>query len=189
MKHSNKKILANRENAKKSTGPKTVHGKQVSSQNAITHGLLCKNLKFDSLEDEKQFAKSRASIRKRLGVRDSYERQLADNLAADLWKQQQVLELEQSELNRRRKMPKMLREVVESAQRQNWDSHTVTAGLNMALAAGECEELSFTLADNQDSNSKGGGGLLSTPESKEREKITALTCRLTNALPTLWSII
>ena len=33
-------ILANQENAKKSTGPKTVKGKQRSSMNAMTHGIF-----------------------------------------------------------------------------------------------------------------------------------------------------
>ena len=39
MSSSNFKILANRENAKHSTGPRTSAGKQRSSLNAITHGL------------------------------------------------------------------------------------------------------------------------------------------------------
>ena len=36
---SEKQIAANRANAKRSTGPKTVAGKQRSSRNAFTHGL------------------------------------------------------------------------------------------------------------------------------------------------------
>ena len=41
---SNKKIEANKQNAKLSTGPKSPEGKKHSSRNAIKHGLLTKNL-------------------------------------------------------------------------------------------------------------------------------------------------
>ncbi len=35
-------IKANQENAKKSTGPTSIEGKQRSSMNAITHGIFAK---------------------------------------------------------------------------------------------------------------------------------------------------
>ena len=41
---SEKKIEANRKNARKSTGPKTPEGKAKSSQNALTHGLLAQQI-------------------------------------------------------------------------------------------------------------------------------------------------
>lgn len=41
---SEKKIIANQENALKSTGPKSLEGKNLSSQNAMKHGLLSKTL-------------------------------------------------------------------------------------------------------------------------------------------------
>jgi hypothetical protein len=43
---SEARLHANRENAKKSTGPKTVQGKAHSSRNALTHGLLAKTILF-----------------------------------------------------------------------------------------------------------------------------------------------
>ncbi len=44
---------ANRENAKKSTGPKTTEGKETSSQNATKHGLTASYdvIKYESQED------------------------------------------------------------------------------------------------------------------------------------------
>ena len=41
---SEKKLRANRQNAKKSTGPKTPEGKAKSSQNALKHGLLANQI-------------------------------------------------------------------------------------------------------------------------------------------------
>jgi hypothetical protein len=41
---SDRKVAANRENAKKSTGPKTDKGKAISSLNALTHGILAKKV-------------------------------------------------------------------------------------------------------------------------------------------------
>ncbi|HEV8293234.1 MAG TPA: hypothetical protein VGP94_14965, partial [Tepidisphaeraceae bacterium] len=38
---SEKQLLANRQNALKSTGPKTPVGKTISAQNALKHGMCC----------------------------------------------------------------------------------------------------------------------------------------------------
>ena len=46
-----KKILANRANAKKSTGPKTNLGKIKSSQNAIKHGLNAEKFVGENIND------------------------------------------------------------------------------------------------------------------------------------------
>ena len=44
---SEARLHANRENAKRSTGPKTARGKAYSRRNALTHGLLAKSVLFD----------------------------------------------------------------------------------------------------------------------------------------------
>jgi hypothetical protein len=56
---STKKIEANRKNAQKSTGPKTLQGKKQSSTNAIKDGLFVKHLANLPLENEdaKEFEK------------------------------------------------------------------------------------------------------------------------------------
>ncbi len=41
---SARKVEANRENAQKSTGPKTSEGKNYSRRNALRHGLFAMNL-------------------------------------------------------------------------------------------------------------------------------------------------
>lgn len=41
---SERQIRANRANATKSTGPKTLNGKTVSSRNAVRHGLTAQQV-------------------------------------------------------------------------------------------------------------------------------------------------
>jgi hypothetical protein len=58
---SDKKIQANRQNAKKSTGPKSIAGKKRSSLNSIKHGLTCeKNVCIGENKKEFEELKQRA---------------------------------------------------------------------------------------------------------------------------------
>ena len=51
---SQAKIIANRRNAKKSTGPRTRQGKAIASKNSIKHGLLA-HQKIISSENHADF--------------------------------------------------------------------------------------------------------------------------------------
>ena len=61
---SEKQVAANKENAKKSTGPKTEEGKTLVAENAVKHGFLSQKLflprenptVFATLHDELQLA-------------------------------------------------------------------------------------------------------------------------------------
>ena len=60
-----KQIQANRNNAKKSTGPRTEQGKAASSQNALKHGLLARDAVLpgeDPADYEAQIAALEADI-------------------------------------------------------------------------------------------------------------------------------
>jgi hypothetical protein len=45
---SERKLLANRANAQRSTGPRTQSGKEVSRRNALKHGILSRSLDLPS---------------------------------------------------------------------------------------------------------------------------------------------
>lgn len=63
---SERKIEANRRNARQSTGPKTEAGKQASRLNAVTHGLLAKAVVItagDYQEDAQEFARLLDALR------------------------------------------------------------------------------------------------------------------------------
>ena len=61
---SNNKVRANRENAKKSTGPKTVSGKEKVSGNALSHGLTAEKhvIIGESIEEFNTFKNSMFNV-------------------------------------------------------------------------------------------------------------------------------
>ena len=47
---SEKQLLANQQNALKSTGPKTNEGRAISARNSLKHGLLAKEVVITEVE-------------------------------------------------------------------------------------------------------------------------------------------
>ena len=78
---SEAQLAANRANAKLSTGPKTVAGKQNSSQNSRRHGLTCRTawLGEDKLQSEKFFSSQWLRIRPRNVVEEIHTGSLLRN--------------------------------------------------------------------------------------------------------------
>jgi hypothetical protein len=60
-----RRLEANRENARRSTGPRTEEGKRRSRRNAVRHGLTAKTV-IDVLEDPEDYKASRRPSSKRL---------------------------------------------------------------------------------------------------------------------------
>ena len=51
------RLRANRSNARKSTGPRTLSGKEISSMNAIVHGLSAKRVSASCDPEVDRFAR------------------------------------------------------------------------------------------------------------------------------------
>lgn len=89
----NNRIEANRQNARKSTGPKTAEGKAAVARNATKHGLLSKQV----YRDEHEEAELRA-----LAVRlyaqfqpvGAMEELLVDRIVSNAWRLRRLLEVE-----------------------------------------------------------------------------------------------
>ncbi len=91
-----RKRESNRENAKKSTGPKTARGKANSRFNALKHGLCAKRLMVSSqgkLFDE-DLRKLLETLQEQYGSDDIRIQLLCDAIATEHWRQGQGLRLE-----------------------------------------------------------------------------------------------
>lgn len=89
-----KQQAANRRNALKSTGPKTLEGKARTSMNALKHGLRASSLAVPILEDPEDW-----EVHRSLVVRDSapagyLETILSERVAALLWRLGRVVRYE-----------------------------------------------------------------------------------------------
>jgi len=78
-------ILANRENAQRSTGPKTQEGKQAAGRNAIRHGLTGTQIVMPG-EDASAYEELRQGLRQSYRPSNEAEYILVDQIAANAWR-------------------------------------------------------------------------------------------------------
>jgi hypothetical protein len=80
-----RQLEANRENAQRSSGPRTDQGKRVSRRNALRHGLAAETV-IDILEDTDDYKAFEATIIADYDARTAVERELVLRLASLLWR-------------------------------------------------------------------------------------------------------
>ena len=80
-----KQIIANQQNAKHSTGPKTESGKRRSRRNAIRQGLTAETV-IDILEDPADYKAFERTIKSDYSPQTAIEGQLVTRLASLLWR-------------------------------------------------------------------------------------------------------
>jgi len=83
---SDAKLTANRENAKKSTGPKTLAGKRASSRNAARHALLSVVPVLPGVESAMDWEAHRSALIASIAPVGYLETVLADRAASLLWR-------------------------------------------------------------------------------------------------------
>ena len=83
---SQRKIEANRRNAKKSTGPKTAKGKAKSSWNSTRHGLLSQRLPLIYGKTKKHFTRLLKSLQQDLEPVGTLEELLVEKIAQTYWR-------------------------------------------------------------------------------------------------------
>jgi hypothetical protein len=93
-----KQILANQQNAKLSTGPRTESGKRRSRRNAIRHGLTAETV-IDTLEDVADYRAFVRAIKSDYSPQTAIESQLVSRLASLLWRLRRAVIVESGLLN------------------------------------------------------------------------------------------
>ena len=95
-------LAANRRNAKSSTGPRTERGKHNTSQNALQHRILAKEVVLETDEERAEFQELVQTCSDENALDELLRRFVADEIATQLWKLRITLGLETRELARRR---------------------------------------------------------------------------------------
>jgi hypothetical protein len=90
---SERQVRANRENALRSTGPRTEEGKAAVGKNALKHGLLSSQVLLPD-EDEGAFREFRDRLYERLRPEGELEELLADRVCACAWRLRRLIGVE-----------------------------------------------------------------------------------------------
>jgi hypothetical protein len=86
-------LIANQNNAKKSTGPITVRGKQTVSNNALKHGVFSKTLILTD-EDPDEYKSLVDQLLQELHPIGLLEQTLVERIALTLWRQKRLVRAE-----------------------------------------------------------------------------------------------
>jgi len=93
-------LAANRRNAKKSTGPKTKHGKAAAGRNAFKHGLLARDV-VCAEESSQEYREFVEAVSADLAPVGEVEEQLVDRIATCTWRLQRMVVAEVSMFDHR----------------------------------------------------------------------------------------
>jgi hypothetical protein len=90
---SARQLDANRRNARKSTGPRTINGKEASRRNALRHGLTAETL-IEPLEDPESYREFEAAIVAEYLPQSPVEKELVHRLASLFWRLRRATSIE-----------------------------------------------------------------------------------------------
>ena len=94
-------LVANQNNAKKSTGPVTVQGKQTVANNALKHGVFSKSLILSD-EDPTEYKSLLNQLLLELHPSGLLEQTLVERIALTLWRQRRLVRAETANIESNR---------------------------------------------------------------------------------------
>jgi len=110
---SQRKLIANRANAQKSTGPQSEDGKAASARNAMTHGLTSHTCAILPGEDPAEYRALLDQLEREQQPAGVLQRELVSHLAQIIWKLRRIPGIEnaivQRELKSMHRIQKMHR--------------------------------------------------------------------------------
>ncbi len=119
---SEKQLVANRANAKRSTGPKSKNGKARSSKNALTHGLTGADIVVPG-EDPEEFEALRAGLYVDFEPTGTIEHELIDRMADVFWRLRRVPKLEALLIEARHRDLQRSDPLYKKSPDEMWDHH------------------------------------------------------------------
>ena len=105
-----RRLAANRRNARRSTGPRTIEGKAKVARNPVKHGFFVAQQKWTPAQ-HREFEELRAGLRDEFTPRSAYEEQCVETIAASYVRMAAVLRWENiAALNHHRQCERELEE-------------------------------------------------------------------------------
>jgi hypothetical protein len=127
---TNKQIVANQQNAKKSTGPRTARGKRISSRNALKSGLFAELLLLPD-DDVEEFRRLRAELHDEWRPVGPSEKRLVERLLALFWKQRRFCRAESGLFTMFRQCPEGVGGVASALAKDGRETEAFTRVLRM----------------------------------------------------------
>ena len=122
---SNQKTIANRENAKRSCGPRTPKGKAISSMNALKTGVFAKHLLLPD-DNADEFGRLRLELHSEWQPAGPTETSVVERLVALLWRQRRIYRAESGLYTMYRQCPEGTGGVATALARDGLDTEAFT---------------------------------------------------------------
>ena len=141
---------ANRENAKKATGPKTEKGKETVSRNAVKHGVLARKLHFSD-QEATEYKDLMSDLKHRIDRDDPFQWMLAQELGSAFMRRARALGLESALYKRQNPATEIAFKTIEN-------SELVDAGIFLPdpNSGWDCAELAVAASKEGDYQHKKG---------------------------------
>nr|WP_057930202.1 hypothetical protein [Burkholderia ambifaria] len=142
-----KQAAANRQNARKSTGPATAQGKAKASVNALKHGITSARL-FLNDENPEEFQLLLDELQASLRPNGGLEFMLVERIAVSIWRQRRLVRAETAglELNRRLET-KSNRRLIETAMGMAYPNQIEDGDVNSSAESEQADAEYFSFCE------------------------------------------